>query len=111
MQNHDNTFPTYLTQVPVTDLRRGHGLGHHAFGAPRNSFLWRLVINLTFVKLRSGITSQFTLKRAKMQTSRHLSVSDNTIILFTMTRQLSIGVLQCLAVLCCFELFVRLNIK
>ena len=39
LQNHDNTFPTYLTQVPVTDLRRGHGLGHHAFGVPRNSFL------------------------------------------------------------------------
>ena len=57
----------------VTDLRIGqigHGLGSRAFGVPRNSFLWRLIIKLKFGKLRRGITSQFTLKRAKMQMSR-----------------------------------------
>jgi len=36
----------------------------------RNSFLWRLIIYLKFAKLRRGcMTSQFTLKRAKMPTS------------------------------------------
>jgi len=57
----------------VTDLRIGqigHGLGSRAFGVPRNSFPWRLIIKLKFGKLRRGITSQYTLKRAKMQMSR-----------------------------------------
>jgi len=34
----------------------------------------RLILNLKFAKLRRGITSQFSLKRAKMQTSGLLSV-------------------------------------
>jgi len=66
---------------PVTDLRIGqigHGPGSRAFAAPRNS-LWRLLNNFTFAKLRRGITSQFTLKRAKMQTFQY---SNNRIILF-----------------------------
>jgi len=41
---------------------------------PRNSFLWRHITNLKFGQLRRGVTSQFALKRAKMQTSRLLSV-------------------------------------
>ena len=47
--------------------------------APRNSFLWRFIINLKFAQLRSGIASQFSLKRAKMSTYQY---SNNTIILF-----------------------------
>ena len=38
--------------------------------SPRRSFLWRLN---KFAKLRRGITSQFTFKWAKMQTSRLIS--------------------------------------
>jgi len=37
--------------------------------ASRNSFLWRLIINLKVATLCRGITSQCTLKPAKMQTS------------------------------------------
>jgi len=48
--------------------------GPALFGTPHNSFLWRLILNLKFAKLRRGTTSQFTLKRAKMQTSRLLSL-------------------------------------
>ena len=55
---------------PVTDLRIGHALGARAFGAPRNSFLRLPMIDLKFAKLCRGITSQFNLERAKMQTSR-----------------------------------------
>jgi len=61
----------------VTDFRRGqidHGLETRVLSAPCNSLLWRLIIYLKFAKLRRGITSQFTLKRAKMQTSMLLSV-------------------------------------
>ena len=40
--------------------------------APRKSFLWRLIINLKSAKLRRGITLQFTLKPAKIQTLERL---------------------------------------
>ena len=64
------------------DLRMDHGLGSLAFGAPRD-FLWRLIINLKFAKLWRVVTSQFTLKRAKMQTSGlDYPYTNNTIILF-----------------------------
>ena len=71
---------------PVTDLRIdqiGHGQGPRAFGGPRNSVLWRLNINYKFAKLRRGITSQFTLKRAEMQISTldFYQYSNNTTIL------------------------------
>ena len=59
-------------EQPGTDLRIGqigHGLGPRAFGGPAQPLLWELNINLKFVKLRRGITSQFTLKRAKLQMS------------------------------------------
>jgi len=41
-------FSSKLGACLVADLRigqRGHGLGIRAFGAQRNSFLWRLNIN------------------------------------------------------------------
>jgi len=60
--------------LAVTDLRIGHGLGHCACGTPRNSFLCRLITNLKSAKLRIGITSQCTWKRAKIQTSRTISL-------------------------------------
>jgi len=89
----------------VTDLRIGHGLGSRAFGAPRNSFLWRLIINLKFAKLWGGITSQFTLKRAKMQmSSLDYQYTNNTIILFaTQYKNYNIAVSGGLALLgaCC----------
>jgi len=51
--------------------------------APRNSFLWRLIINLKCAKLRRGITSQFTLERAELQMSTldPYQYSNNTTIL------------------------------
>jgi len=61
----------------VTDLhigQIGHGLGLRVFWGPAQLLLWRLIINLKIAKLRSRITSQFTSKREKMQTSRLLSV-------------------------------------
>jgi len=60
-----------------TDLRIGqvgHGLEPHAFGDPAQLLPMTTIINLKTAKLRRGITSQFTLKRAKMQASRFLSV-------------------------------------
>ena len=66
----------------MTDLRIRLGLGSRAFVAPRNS-LWRLIINLKFAKLWRVMTSQFTLKRAKMQTSSlHYQYANNAIIMF-----------------------------
>jgi len=78
----DITFTVQLTRLhfvsaclktkewPVTDLRIGHDLGPRANGAPRISSLLPLITNLKFAKLRRDTTSYFTLKRAKMQTSR-----------------------------------------
>jgi len=43
--------------------------GPRDFGVLWRSFLSRLSVNWTFAKLRRGITSQFTLKRAEMQMS------------------------------------------
>jgi len=54
----------------VTDLRIGqigHGIGPRATPCDDDSLL-------KFGKLRRGTTSQFTLKRAKMQISRLLPV-------------------------------------
>ena len=66
----------------VTDLRIGDDPGPRAFGALRNSSLWRLTINLKFAKLWRRITSQITLKWAKVQTSSlDYQYTNNTIIL------------------------------
>ena len=62
------------TSTIVTQRRFTHRPNTPWPRAPRNSFLWRLIINLKIAKLRRNITSQFTSKRAKMQTSRLLSV-------------------------------------
>ena len=47
-----------------------HGLWPRGFGTPRNSFLWRLIINFNFEKLRRGITSQFTVFRKEWKYKR-----------------------------------------
>jgi len=74
---------TKASVQPVTDSRIGqigHVLGPRVYRAPSSFFLWRLITNLKFItdlkfaKLHGGITSQFTLKRAKMQRSRLWSV-------------------------------------
>jgi len=50
---------------------------------PPNSFLRRLIFHLKFAKLWRVMTSQFTLKRTKMQTSNlDYQYSNNTIIFF-----------------------------
>jgi len=67
-----------LFLTSVTDLRIGQigdGLGPRLFGGPAQLFLMTAdYITLKIAKQRRGITSQFTLKRAKKQTSRLLSV-------------------------------------
>jgi len=67
--------------------------------APRNSFLRWLITNLKIAKLRRGTTSQFILKRSKIQTSKtrslvttaqwSLVVNDLSIILFLKYMSLS----------------------
>jgi len=48
---------------------RSDGFTHRPWPrAPRNSFLWRLITNWKFAKLRRGIVSQFTLERTKIPT-------------------------------------------
>jgi len=55
----------FFASVPVISDGFTHRSNRPEPRAPRNSFIWRLVTNLKFAKLRRGITSQFTLNRAK----------------------------------------------
>jgi len=53
----------YLGSKAMTDLRKGQ------IGAPRSSFLCRLITNLKSTKLRRGISPKCTWKREKIQMS------------------------------------------
>ena len=71
--------------------------------APRNSFLWLLIANLKFGKLRRGITSQFTWYEQKCKRRTLIStVTTRWCCLLRnirMTMPLFIAVRQCLVVL------------